>query len=156
MIYRPSNAHRMMMKKIFLIGSCLLLVACASSPTSSFNEESNATNDNEQTQSRLLGDMPLPPGSVLKKDSLILGSGLAWTGRLNIGSTSTPMQSYVFFRDEFPKQSWTLVSSVTSKKSVLVFLKNDRSVTIEIEDASFGLSGEKSAILLTVAPKPSK
>jgi hypothetical protein len=145
-----------MMKKIFLFSIFLLLVGCSTNPPSSFNEEQNATNDNEQTQSRLLGDMPLPPGSLIKKDSLILGSGAAWTGRLSIGSSSTSMQSYVFFRDEFPKQSWTLVSSVTSKKSVLVFLKNDRSVTIEIEDASFGFKGEKAAILLTVAPKPSK
>jgi hypothetical protein len=145
-----------MMKKTFIFGLFFLLVGCTSNPPSSFNEEQNTANENEQTQSRLLGDMPLPPGSVIKKDSLILGSGTAWTGRLSIGSTSTPMQSYVFFRDEFPKQSWTLVSSITSKKSVLVFLKNDRSVTIEIEDASFGLKGEKAAILLTVAPKPSK
>lgn len=128
----------------------ITLSGCASNSTQTGNNESSV----DSAQSKLLGDMPLPPGSKIdSNNSLILGSGVAWTGRLSINSPINSIQSSVFFRDEFPKAGWTLVSSTTSKKSILVFLKNDRSVTIEIED---GFLGNSSTLMLTVAPKPSK
>jgi hypothetical protein len=130
--------------------SVISIAGCASNTPQTGGNETSI----ESSQSKLLGDMPLPPGSKIdNSNSLILGSGTAWTGRLSISSPINSIQTSVFFRDEFPKAGWTLVSSTTSKKSILVFLKNDRSVTIEIED---GFLGNSSNLLLTVAPKPSR
>ena len=141
-------------KKALTLIICLLIISgCASTQPGTGTEEPGSQ---DAAQSKLLGDMPLPQGSSINNsESLILGSGAAWTGRLHIKSPFNALQTYVFFRDEFPKAGWTLVSSMTSKKSIMVFLKNDRSVTIEIEETMVSWPN-KSTILLTVAPKPSK
>jgi hypothetical protein len=43
-----------------------------------------------------------------------------------------------------------LVSSTKSKNSILVFIKKDRTATIEIEEGGFG---GKANVMLTVAPR---
>ncbi len=48
------------------------------------------------------------------------------------------------------KAGWTLVSSTKSKNSILVFIKKDRTATIEIEEGGFG---GKANVMLTVAPR---
>ena len=106
--------------------------------------------DNIQTD--LLGDMPLPRGSKINNDqSLILGAGSAWAGRIVINSPQGPTDAFTFFRDQFPNSGWTGVSSIKAKISILVFAKQDRTVTVEITDA--GALADGSVTSLTVAPK---
>ena len=106
--------------------------------------------DNIQTD--LLGDMPLPKGSKINNDkSLILGAGTSWAGRIVINTPQGPTDTFTFFRDQYPNIGWTGVSSIKAKISILVFAKQDRTVTVEITDA--GALEDGSVTTLTVAPK---
>ena len=107
----------------------------------------------DNIQQQLLGDMPLPQGSKISNDqSLILGGGPQWTGRIVIVSPQGPTDTFTFFRDQFPRAGWTGISSIKAKTSILVFAKGDRTVTVEINEAGTFQSGG-SVVSLTAAPK---
>ena len=79
--------------------AALLLGACAlgDSPTGSQDEVN-------QIQSQLLGDMPLPTGAkIMGSDSLIIGRGDGWVGRVNISALQGATDVYAFFQSEYPK-----------------------------------------------------
>jgi len=107
--------------------ACLLLGGCASG---------GSTESLDNIQQQLLGDMPLPQGSKISNEqSLILGGGPQWTGRIVIVSPQGPTDTFTFFRDQFPRAGWTGISSIKAKTSILVFAKGDRTVTVEINEA---------------------
>ncbi len=107
----------------------------------------------DNIQQQLLGDMPLPQDSKISNDqSLILGGGPQWTGRIVIVSPQGPTDTFTFFRDQFPRAGWTGISSIKAKTSILVFAKGDRTVTVEINEAGTFQSGG-SVVSLTAAPK---
>ncbi len=138
----------MRLKVQLLIGSVFLTLLSVGGCASGGSTESL---DNIQQQ--LLGDMPLPQGSKISNDqSLILGGGSQWTGRIVIVSPQGPTDTFTFFRDQFPKAGWTGVSSIKAKTSILVFAKADRTVTVEINETGSFQSGG-SVVFLTAAPK---
>ncbi|MBU3594170.1 hypothetical protein ICN42_08700 [Polynucleobacter sp. 71A-WALBACH] len=125
-----------------------MLVACASSGDSPTGTPSEV----QEIQSQLLGDMPLPAASkIIGSDSLIIGRGDNWVGRVVLSGVQTPTDIYAFFQAEYPKAGWTTISAVKSKTSILVFTKGDRTSTVEVSDGSFG--GPKSMITITASPK---
>ncbi|MEN9902406.1 MAG: hypothetical protein RL651_1070 [Pseudomonadota bacterium] len=124
----------------------LCLAGCASGGFGSSESLDNI-------QQQLLGDMPLPQGSKISNDqSLILGGGPQWTGRIVISTPQGPSDTFAFFRDQFPKAGWTGISSIKAKTSILVFAKGDRTVTVEINESGTFASGG-SIVNLTAAPK---
>jgi hypothetical protein len=129
-----------------IVGISLGLSAC--STTSVTNADGETVQD---IQSKLLGEMPIPGGArINNENSLILGSGDGWAGRVAITSAQNANETFTFFRDQFQKAGWTLVSSTKSKNSILVFVKKDRTATIEIDEGGFG---GKANVMLTVAPR---
>lgn len=136
------------MKKLVAIGglACLLLGGCASGGFGS-------TESLDNIQQQLLGDMPLPQGSKISNEqSIILGGGAQWTGRIVISTPQGPTDTFTFFREQFPKAGWTGISSIKAKTSILVFAKGDRTVTLEINESGAFSSGG-SIVNLTAAPK---
>jgi hypothetical protein len=136
------------MKKLVAIGglACLLLGGCASGGFGS-------TESLDNIQQQLLGDMPLPQGSKISNEqSIILGGGAQWTGRIVISTPQGPTDTFTFFREQFPKAGWTGISSIKAKTSILVFAKGDRTVTLEINESGTFSSGG-SIVNLTAAPK---
>ena len=138
-------------KRIKLIALLLavsaLMLACASSgdaPTGTPNEV-------QEIQTQLLGDMPLPASKIIGADSLIIGRGDNWVGRVVLSGVQTPTDIYAFFQSEYPKAGWTTVSAVKSKTSILVFTKGDRTSTIELNEGPF--TGPKTIITITASPK---
>lgn len=131
-----------------LLAACLLMTACTTLGSGTDTEG----DDLARIQKQLVGDLPLPKGSRLLNDqSLILGGGNSWAGRLVLAVAQTPTETFSFFRDQYPAAGWTLVSSTKAKNSILVFLKQDRTATVEIAEAT-GL-GAKSNVTLTIAPR---
>ena len=103
-------------------------------------------------QQQLLGDMKLPEGvKIDNSQSLVLGGGSTWTGRIVISIPHGATDTFTFFRDQFPASGWTGISSIKAKTSILVFTKQDRTVTVEISDA--GSMSKGSLVTLTAAPK---
>ena len=58
--------------------------------------------------------------------------------------------NYNFFADQFPRQGWNVVSAVRGKKSLLVFTRSDRSLSVEIDEG--GLMG---GVIATLTMSPS-
>lgn len=126
----------------------MLLAACASSGDSPTGTPSEV----QEIQSQLLGDMPLPAASkMIGSDSLIIGRGDNWVGRVVLSGVQTPTDIYAFFQAEYPKAGWTTVSAVKSKTSILVFTKGDRTSTVELNEGPF--TGPKTIITITASPK---
>ncbi len=99
----------------------------------------------------LLGSLPIPPGAkIIADQSLIIGSGDAWVGRLNMDVGRDVAAAYKYFLDAFQGQGWTLQSAVRSKTSLLVFTHAGRSATIEFQDAPKLVGG--ATVTLTMAP----
>jgi hypothetical protein len=96
--------------------------------------------------------MPLPVASkIIGSDSLIIGRGDSWVGRVMLSGVQTPTDIYAFFQSEYPRAGWTTVSAVKSKTSILVFTKGDRTATVELNEGPF--TGPKTIIIITSSPK---
>jgi hypothetical protein len=96
--------------------------------------------------------MPLPAASkIIGSDSLIIGRGDNWVGRVMLSGVQTPTDIYAFFQSEYPRAGWTTISAVKSKMSILVFTKGDRTATVELNEGSF--TGPKTIIVITSSPK---
>ena len=133
---------------VLALSMALLLNACASSGDAPIGTPDEVN----QIQAQLLGDMPLPAGArIVGSDSLIIGRGDNWVGRVVLNGLQSPTDVYAFFQSEYPKSGWTTVTAVKSKTSILVFTKGDRTSTIEITEGS--LTGPKSLITVTASPK---
>jgi hypothetical protein len=103
------------------------------------------------TDATLLGATPLPPGAkILSDQSLIVGSGDAWVGRVSLDVGRDVTSAYKYFLDAFQAQGWTLQSAVRARTSLLVFTRFGRSATIEFQDAPRLMGG--AIVTLTMAP----
>lgn len=98
--------------------------------------------------------MPLPNNALINiEKSLILGDGEGWAGRIEIDAPESIDKTTVFFNDTYPLSGWTLISSTKSKTSILVFVNQTKSATIEIMETH--LFDNESTVILTVAPRSS-
>ena len=141
----PFKRIQVVITSAFLSG---ILFACASSGDS----PSGTPSEVQEIQAQLLGDMPLPAASkIVGSESLIIGRGDNWVGRVVLSGVQSPTDIYAFFQSEYPNAGWTTVSAVKSKTSILVFTKGDRTSTIELNEGP--LTGPKTVITITAAPK---
>jgi hypothetical protein len=133
--------------RILLAAStALALLGCSSMGNVQMGNDSTVT---EATAKQLAGDVPLPQGAVIKQqDSLVMGSGNTWMGRLNMSVAGEPQGVFAWFRDSLPGAGWTLTSSSYSKLSLLTFTKAERVATVQMQAGNFGAN----EVLITVAP----
>ena len=102
------------------------------------------------TVTQLLGPLALPAGTLIRADqSLIIGSGDNWVGRVVLDVGRDLDAAYAFFLDNYPAQGWTIVSAIRGKTSWMVLTRGDRTATLEMQDG--GLLG--STAVMTMAPK---
>ena len=140
------------LKRIQAIALALVLTVLLAACASSGDSPTGTPSEIQEIQAQLLGDMPLPAASkIIGSDSLIIGRGDNWVGRVVLSGVQSPTDIYAFFQAEYPKAGWTTVSAVKSKTSILVFTKGDRTSTIEVNDGPF--SGPKTIITITASPK---
>jgi hypothetical protein len=125
------------------------LAACTSpapAPSVSLGADGQVQNANQ-----LLGQLSLPVGArLLGEQSLIIGSGDNWVGRVVLDVGRNPDAAYAFFLETYPAQGWTVVSAVRGKTSLLVLTRQERTATLEMVDG--GLFGA-SQVMLTMAPR---
>jgi hypothetical protein len=133
------------LRHLSAIASIVLLAGCATtglSPTTT--EPAQAAADPASLSA-------LPPGATLKPEqSLIIGSGEQWVGRV-VATLGKDIDGAIrFFTDTYQSQGWTLISSVRGKASLLVFTKEDRTATVELNESTLMTGG---TLTLTVAPR---
>lgn len=123
---------------------CTLLAGCASAPPMT-------TPDGKPVASEVLSGVLLPTGAVFKPDqSLVIGTGEQWVGRVVADVGRDVEGAFRYFQDTWTAQGWTLVSAVRSKNSLLVFTKQDRTATVELVEGTLVGSGQ---LTLTVSPR---
>jgi len=116
------------LKYLLVLFAVLVAVACTSSPTGS---DSTAT---ETKAKQLSGDVPLPPGAVIKQqDTLVMSTASTWLGRISLSVSGEPQAVFTYFKDGMPASGWTLTSSSFSKTSLLTFTKGERVANIQMQ-----------------------
>jgi hypothetical protein len=137
-----------MKKRFAIVFSACLMAGCASSPV---QMGGTAAGEKSMSPTEAVGQSALPPGATFRpENSLIIGSGDQWVGRVVADVGRDVEAAFRFFIDTYPAQGWTLISAVRGKSSLLVFTKQDRTATIELGEG--GLIGGGS-LALTVAPR---
>ena len=110
-------------KYLLIVSFAALLTACAAGG-SSIGGDSTVT---EATAKQLSGDVPLPPGAVIKQqDTLVMSTANTWLGRISLSVSGEPQAVFTYFKDGMPASGWTLTSSSFSKTSLLTFTKAQR------------------------------
>jgi hypothetical protein len=139
------------LKYLVLLCGATVLVACGSVDIRPTGKDGAALPEPSATQ--LAGDMPIPAGaSVRPPETLVMGTGNRWMGRISLNVSGDSQIVYAFFRDNLPSAGWVLTSSSYSKLSFLTFSKAERVATIQIQSSSF--SGNEVTITVTPATKP--
>jgi hypothetical protein len=133
-------------KYLLVLITALTSVACANMGGSAVGGDSTVT---EATSKQLSGDVPLPPGAVIKQqDTLVMSAASTWLGRISLSVAGEPQAVFTYFKDGMPASGWTLTSSSFSKTSLLTFTKGDRVANIQMQGTNFG----GNDVLITVAP----
>ncbi len=133
------------LRAVVAIAAACLVGACANPPMTT------AGGDRAAAPKDVIGGAALPPGAVIKtENSLIIGSGEQWVGRVVADVGKDSEAAYRYFMDTYPAQGWTLITTVRGKTSLMVFTKQDRTATIEMAEG--GVLGGAQATL-TVAPR---
>ena len=133
-------------KTLLVLFIAFVTLGCTSMAGAPMGSDSTVT---EATAKQLAGDVPLPQGSVIKQqDTLVMGSGNTWMGRLSVTVSGEPQAVFAWFRDSLPGTGWTLTSSSYSKLSLLTFTKAERLATVQMQAGNFG----NNEVLITVAP----
>ena len=140
-----SSMHRV--SGAFLLA--MVLVGCAGTgnlPSAGVDLKGNAINPTQ-----LLGQLPLPAGALIRSDqSLIIGAGDNWVGRVVLDVGRDFDAAYRFFLETYPAQGWTVVSAVRGKNSFLVMTRQERTATLEMIDGGMLSS---STVSMTMAPR---
>lgn len=132
---------------MFVVFTVTLLIGCSGAG----GVITNSTESASKLNPAMMADFPLPKDTrVLTQNSLILGEGDAWVGRLELYAPLTPSDSVSFFNERYPQLGWTLLSSTKSKNSMLIFTNNKKTAAMEISEGS-ALS-MASKITITVSP----
>lgn len=121
-----------------------LLAGCASAPPMT-------TADGKPVTSEALTGVLLPAGAVFKPEqSLVIGTGEQWVGRVVADVGRDVEGAFRYFQDTWTAQGWTLISAVRGKTSLLVFTKQDRTATVELAEGTLVGGGQ---LTLTVSPR---
>ena len=135
-----------------VLGAFLLALGLAGCATSSNAPSVGVGADGKvQNPLQLLGQLPLPPGTVVRAEqSLIIGAGDTWVGRVVLDVGRDLDAAYRFFLETYPAQGWTVVSSVRGKNSFMVMTRQERTATFEMIDGGL-MSG--NVVSMTMAPR---
>lgn len=139
------------LKSLVLLCSASLLVACGSVDIRPTGKDGAAPPQPSTTQ--LAGDMPIPATATVRpQETLVMGTGNRWMGRISLNVPGDSQVVYAYFRDGLPSAGWVLTSSSYSKLSFLTFSKAERVATIQIQSVTFG--GNEVTVTVTPAAKP--
>ena len=121
-----------------LLMSCISLFVLQSCVRSTNLTETRAPNAGEgasdlQATFQPITDIPIPPGTTLDaQNSLILGSGDVWTGRLVLNLEQNHSEAFALYTTQMPQFGWRPIASVQSETSLLTFIRGNRATTVEI------------------------
>ncbi len=108
----------------------VFLTACSSTPLTT----SEVAGDKPPAAFEGGPATPIPPGAVMKPEqSLILGQGDQWVGRMVLDVGRDAAIAYKFYYETYPARGWNLITAVRGEVSLLVFTNGERSLTVEVK-----------------------
>ena len=120
---------------VSLLASLVFCTACSTAPKTSLDESPQQQMNSAEFEG--LTSNTLPAGAKMINDqTLILGSGDSWVGKITLDVGKDAAIAYRFFLDQYPKQGWSLLSTVRGQNSMLVFTKEDRNATVLITEGN--------------------
>ncbi|HAT35323.1 MAG TPA: hypothetical protein DCS82_06375 [Rhodospirillaceae bacterium] len=131
-----------------LVAATILIAGCSADPVvpTAPGTTGNASLSNFQPTT----DIPIPSGARFDaRQSLVLSGKDYWTGRLVLDANPDISQIFAFYQQEMPPLGWEPVASVLSTTSVLTFIRQNRTATVQIVPQRWG--GSKIAV--TVATR---
>lgn len=143
-----------------LLLSALATGSCSTSGTSVVGgsapdkQESSAATDSLQ-----INDISMPPGAKLDTlNTLMIGSGDRWFGRVAIKTDTSVVQIFNHFMNGMPALGWRLISMMQSKSSLLMFQRGERIAMIQIEPGQLGgaVASVNVSLQEQAQPKPPK
>ena len=137
---------------VFLFPALLTTLITSCSGTLYGPRSAISASDTKIIVDALIADLPLPPDAKIRlRDSVILGSGSNWGGRIGFVDPLSPAETLLFFRETAPASGWALTSSTVGSSIIVVFEKPDRIATVEIfKGPRFG---KKSDVTISVVPR---
>ncbi len=137
-----------MLRLSLILSAAALVAACSSAPVGgSYSTGADAA----AMPKDALGSSTLPPNAVIKAEqSLIIGAGDQWVGRVVADVGRDSEGTFRYYLDSYPAQGWTLISSVRGRTSLLVFTKQDRTAVVELTEGGLVGSG---LVTVTVSPR---
>ena len=136
-----------------MVGVLFLAQACNQS-TSLSETSAPSMGDGEadlQATFQPITDVPIPPGTTLDaQNSLILGTGDQWTGRLVLKLTQSHSEAFALYTTQMPQFGWKAIASIQSETSLLTFVRGNRATTIEIIE---GRAIRGCLVRITMAPQ---
>lgn len=132
---------------VLLLSAALMVGGCANNPAVGSGNASQKPVP-ETPNVLQVSDVSIPPGSKLDaENSLIIGTGDRWVGRLVLKTDQAPVQVFNHMYGGMPSHGWSLVTAVQAKISNLTYLRGERVASILIEPSS--LSGSQVSITVS-------
>lgn len=124
------------MKRFLRIAGSLFFIICTL--TNCTNYSSRSQNDTKLLIEYALYDFPFPKTStIVENETVILGAGERWSGKVRFLDTKTPPELLKFYAEVVPAAGWEMQSSTVSSSIFLVFGRDNRVATVEINRLSF-------------------
>ena len=124
------------MKKFWRIVVLLFFTVGVLTSCTTYNSRSQ--NDTKLLIEYALYDFPFPKtSSIVENETVILGAGERWSGKVRFLDTKTPPELLKFYAEVVPASGWEMKSSTVSSSIFLVFSRDNRVATVEINRMSF-------------------
>ncbi len=95
-------------------------------------------------------DIPVPVRSKIDVEkTLVFGGGEAWVGRLVLETGLGPFDVFDFFKQELPGFGWQEVTTLRAATSVLVYARQQRVATIQIQSDTI----QGSEVMINISPQ---
>ncbi len=137
------------------LSAILLVTSCVEAMNTGESGTPSATGTPEKAsaptaQMVTFSDIPVPGGAEVDTDnSIILGAGDSWTGRVLLESSDVPASAFEFYRQEMQGYGWEEVTAIRAATSVLTYAREDRIAIIQISKSPTGAT----SISVTMSPK---
>jgi len=142
------------MKKSWRVVVLLFFTIGALTNCTTYNSRSQ--DDTKLLIEYALYDFPFPKTStIVENETVILGAGERWSGKVRFLDTKTPPELLKFYAEVVPASGWEMKSSTVSSSIFLVFSRDNRVATVEINRLSFlqgqnFLSGRNTSVVVSV------
>ena len=138
----------MLFKKIFILFALVLFIGCASKSQLGLTTLDELSIYDESVSSYLY----FPAGTkVIVNESVIIGVGDNWVGRINLFSDITKDKIYIHVAENYKQNGWEPITAFRSENDLMVFQRGEKHITIELSDAR--KIGQETKIIFTLSSK---